>query len=67
MLMHGALVTRTSDNTYDVHDANRRLGGIVRHSETEGRLFRAFGEDFSSLNAAVLEFTKIRGFTPRDV
>lgn len=65
---HGALVVREDDNVYTVHDANRKLGHIVRHIRYDGqKLFRAFGEDFFSLSDAVKEFTKIAGFRARSL
>jgi len=72
MMIRGLLVTAEDDNTYGVRDCNRRLGAIVRHYvptdpyPSAKRQFRAFGEDFETLSAAVAEFLKIKGCRPRN-
>jgi len=72
MLMHGLLVIPEDDNVYGIMDCHRRLGAVVRHYApadpypSAQRKFRAFGEDFNTLSAAVAEFRKIRGCSPRN-
>lgn len=70
MIIAGLRIEAVNATVWHVRDASWRvLGGVVRHGAAGPQSrpqFRAFGEDFSTLREAVVEFTKIRGVVPFD-
>jgi len=66
----GLRIKSVDDNAFSVHDQRGRLGSIIRYYMPQKpypsakKMFRAFGENFETIQDAVSEFLKIKGCKP---